>query len=242
MMSPDDVVSVSRFADTEPELVAVRPQSNGLAVISVEADRWAEIPLGTGFLGAPSAEPFSWLSSPPQGTQLVASPSGDFVCGGQHTVGFDGAVLAGSVDSCGVIEGTPVVCDPDCVAVTPHDITPLPWVGPTRIVGDHALIDGRVVAPDGSQPFGITGADDAAVSRGWAAWIDDGQVFVEGPYGVSGPLVPTVANGAAHSETVVPTDFYADEIHIGSYWGYITVFAVAHDGLTSRVAIARIDP
>ncbi|MEZ4321985.1 MAG: putative metal-binding motif-containing protein [Myxococcota bacterium] len=237
----DDPQSVVRLLPDRASLVGMRPLWNGLAVTVVEPERWGTFELGTGGFG-PVVDELEYTDEVVTGESLVALVDGDVVCGGGPTRWLQAGETTPSVEQCGAVESVPVLCGPECVAHTGRGEDPLPWSSPTRISGGTALIEGRVFAPDGSQPFAITGADDAAVSGGAAAWIQDGQVYVQGAFGAVGPLLPVRSDSAMLSDGPVPVGFYADEVHLGAYYGYLTVLAIEHGPSGDRIAMARFDP
>jgi len=226
---------------SRPRGVAATSRLSGVQVTVLEDQRWAQVQLGSGAFGDPVVFPTGWVEGAAPGTQLVGGTD-PFVCGEGPTVWLESGDIAPSASACGRLGEEPVLCSPDCVVLTDRGPEALPWSAPTRVDGGFALIDGRLYNADGSEDFSVSEADDAAAAHDYAAWIRDGQVWVDTPFGVVGPLTPGRAGVAANSEKPAPVEFYADEVHLVWVWGHVTVFAVEHRGTATRVALARFDP
>ncbi len=215
--------------------------------VALDVGLWSA---GTGPVGVTT-----WVDEAPLdigGDETVfGSAEADFACGPAGLRFFDPSrpPIPASDPLCGVLDGHPVVCGDTCVlwedGVTPIE---LPWSDPDQLTGGHAVVDGAVLAPDGSEVFAVPGAEDVAVDGSLAAWVVDGAVFVASPSGVAGPLHLERPDWIRHRESPELLSFRAEEVELGSYWGFVSIYVtgrrVGPDGQLGplRLALARIDP
>jgi hypothetical protein len=210
--------------------------------VTLDAGPWAPGPQGIGQT--------VWTEDSVLGDTVFASGHGDFACGpaGVSFIDPGHPPIAGDDPLCGVMDGYPVVCDSVCTMWEDGEAVPLTWNDPVQLTGGHAVIDDQVVAADGTVVLDVPGAVDVAVDGDVVAWVANGAVYLSTPAGIAGPLQLERPDWIRHAESPELLAFHAEEVELGSYWGFVSVYVVLRrvgpDGQLGprRVALARLDP